>query len=71
MINRNVRNGFFITIKWNIGGQRVDDCYKVGKYAAIPTLAKPLFEYILIHENNIRIALELASKATEANQFRD
>ncbi len=43
----------------------------IGKYAAIPTLAKPLFEYILIHENNIRIALELASKATEANQFRD
>jgi tetratricopeptide repeat protein 8 len=43
----------------------------IGKYAVIPTLAKPLFEYIFIQENNIRIALDLAAKATEANQFRD
>jgi tetratricopeptide repeat protein 8 len=43
----------------------------IGKYAAIQTLAKPLFEYIFIQENNIRIALELAAKATELNQFRD
>lgn len=43
----------------------------VGKYAAIPTIAKPLFEYIYYSENNIRVALELAAKATEVNQFKD
>lgn len=43
----------------------------IGKYAAIPTVAKPLFEYIYFVENNIRIALELAAKATEINQFKD
>ncbi|CAG2166216.1 unnamed protein product [Oppiella nova] len=43
----------------------------IGKYAAIPTLAKPLFEYIYFQENNIRVALELAAKATEINQFKD
>ena len=43
----------------------------IGKYAAIPTVAKPLFEYIYFFENNIRVALELAAKATEVNQFKD
>lgn len=43
----------------------------LAKYALIPTLAKPLFEYIMYHENNIRIALDLAAKSSEACQFND
>lgn len=41
------------------------------KYAARPNLAKALFEYIFHHENDVRNALELAAKATEAGQFKD
>lgn len=41
------------------------------KYAEIPFLAKPLFEYIFHHENDLRNALQLASMATEACQFED
>jgi tetratricopeptide repeat protein 8 len=41
------------------------------KYAEIPTLAKALFEYIFYHENDIRNALQLASMATEVNQYDD
>ncbi|XP_050404993.1 tetratricopeptide repeat protein 8 [Patella vulgata] len=41
------------------------------KYAARPNLAKALFEYIFHHENDVRNALELASLATEACQFKD
>ncbi|KAK3750717.1 hypothetical protein QZH41_017275, partial [Actinostola sp. cb2023] len=43
----------------------------LSKYAQRPNLAKPLFEYIFHHENDVRNALELASKATEAAQFKD
>ncbi|XP_002741317.2 tetratricopeptide repeat protein 8-like [Saccoglossus kowalevskii] len=41
------------------------------KYAQRQTLAKALFEYIFHHENDVRNALELASLATEACQFKD
>lgn len=41
------------------------------KYSQIPYLAKPLFEYIFHHENDLRNALQLASLATEACQFND
>lgn len=41
------------------------------KYAAKPNLAKALFEYIFHHENDVRNALELASLATQACQFKD
>jgi tetratricopeptide repeat protein 8 len=41
------------------------------KYAEIPNLAKPLFEYIFYHENDIRSALQLAALATEYVQFND
>ena len=41
------------------------------KYAKRPTLSKPLFEYILFHENDVKHALELAALATEANNFQD
>lgn len=41
------------------------------KYAEIPTLSKPLFEYIFYHEHDIRNALQLASLATEAAQYND
>jgi tetratricopeptide repeat protein 8 len=41
------------------------------KYAQLPSLAKPLFEYIFYHENDMRNALQLAALATEASQFKD
>ncbi|KAI8484739.1 PREDICTED: tetratricopeptide repeat protein 8-like [Branchiostoma belcheri] len=41
------------------------------KYAARQSLAKPLFEYIFHHENDVRNALELAALATEEAQFKD
>lgn len=41
------------------------------KYADTPSLAKPLFEYIFYHENDIRNGLQLASLATESCQFND
>ena len=41
------------------------------KYADQPSLAKPLFEYIFYHENDIRNGLQLASLATESCQFND
>ncbi|RXG68449.1 Tetratricopeptide repeat protein 8 [Armadillidium vulgare] len=43
----------------------------VSKYAAQPTVAKALFEYIYYHENDIRHALDLAAQATQAVQFKD
>ncbi|RNA25447.1 tetratricopeptide repeat 8 [Brachionus plicatilis] len=41
------------------------------KYAETPSLAKPLFEYIFYHENDVRNALQMAALATEACQFND
>nr|XP_032819549.1 tetratricopeptide repeat protein 8 [Petromyzon marinus] len=41
------------------------------KYAQQPSVAKPLFEYILHHENDVKNALELASLATEHARFQD
>lgn len=43
----------------------------ISKYASNPTLAKSLFEYILFHENDVRLALNLAAQATESNNFKD
>ncbi|XP_046664093.1 LOW QUALITY PROTEIN: tetratricopeptide repeat protein 8-like [Homalodisca vitripennis] len=41
------------------------------KYAADDKLAKPLFQYIFYHENDVRNALDLAVEATKAVQFKD
>jgi len=41
------------------------------KYSEIPNLAKPLFEYIFYHENDIRNALQLAALASENCKFTD
>lgn len=43
----------------------------LAKYAAQPFLAKPLFEYIYYHENDVRTALNFAAQATQANKFKD
>lgn len=43
----------------------------ISKYAANNNLNKPLLEYILFHENDVRIALELCAQATQSNQFKD
>ena len=41
------------------------------KYAEMPLLAKPLFEYIFYHEADVRSAMQLASLATEYAQYND
>ena len=43
----------------------------LSKYGAQPNLAKPLFEYLFYHENDVRTALQLAALATQAAQFKD
>ncbi|KAF5291199.1 hypothetical protein FQA39_LY14441 [Lamprigera yunnana] len=43
----------------------------LAKYANEPCLSKPLFEYIFYHEGDVRTAMELAVKATQANNFED
>ena len=43
----------------------------LNKYAESPNLAKPLFEYIFYHENDVRNALQLAALASEATKFND
>lgn len=43
----------------------------MAKYAQKPALAKVLFEYLFHHENNVRMALELAAIATQESQFQD
>lgn len=43
----------------------------IAKYAANPAIARSLFEYILMHENDTRLALDLAAQATEASKFKD
>jgi len=41
------------------------------KYAQRPNLSKALFEYIFLHENDVRNALQLAAEATAAADFKD
>lgn len=41
------------------------------KYATKPSMAKPLFEYILYHENDVMNAMELARLASENCQGKD
>lgn len=43
----------------------------IPKYAKNPCLARPLFEYILFHENDVRVALDLAAQTTQASNFND
>ena len=43
----------------------------LSKYASHPTMSKCLFEYILFHENDVRVALDLAAQATQASEFKD
>jgi len=41
------------------------------KYGKRQNLSKALFEYIFLHENDVRNALNLAAVATEASQYKD
>lgn len=41
------------------------------KYVKRPNLSKALFEYIFLHENDVRNALQLAAMATEASGYKD
>ncbi|XP_031211504.1 tetratricopeptide repeat protein 8 isoform X5 [Mastomys coucha] len=41
------------------------------KYSQKPKLAKALFEYIFHHENDVKMALDLASLSTEYSQYKD
>eukprot|EP01012_Entosiphon_sulcatum_P032224 TRINITY_DN40999_c0_g1_i1.p1 TRINITY_DN40999_c0_g1~~TRINITY_DN40999_c0_g1_i1.p1 ORF type:complete len:520 (-),score=63.38 TRINITY_DN40999_c0_g1_i1:878-2437(-) len=50
-----------------IDAQRLD----FAKYAARQHLAKVLCDYILYHDHNSRVAIELASEATKAVDFKD
>ncbi|CAG0924390.1 unnamed protein product, partial [Notodromas monacha] len=43
----------------------------LSKYCSDAGLAKPLFEYILYQENDVKMALDLAALATEACEFKD
>ncbi|BES94939.1 Tetratricopeptide repeat domain 8 [Nesidiocoris tenuis] len=43
----------------------------LAKYASTEGIAKPLFQYIFYHENDVRNALDLAVEATKAAQFKD
>ncbi|XP_024936761.1 tetratricopeptide repeat protein 8 isoform X2 [Cephus cinctus] len=43
----------------------------ITKYASQPGIAKPLFEYIYYHEQDVRYALDLAVQATQVCQFKD
>jgi tetratricopeptide repeat protein 8 len=43
----------------------------LSKYAERPNLSKALFEYVFHKENDVRNALELAAKATEACDYKD
>lgn len=43
----------------------------MSKYSQKQALAKPFFEYIFYHENDMRNALQLAALATEACGFKD
>jgi tetratricopeptide repeat protein 8 len=53
------------------GGPFIDvSKLNLSKYAHRPALAKALFEYLFYHEADMRAALELASAATEACQFK-
>ncbi|XP_057651035.1 tetratricopeptide repeat protein 8 isoform X1 [Diorhabda carinulata] len=43
----------------------------IAKYAKIPSLCKPLFEYLFYYEGAVRTAMELAVQATQHCEFRD
>lgn len=43
----------------------------VSKYARDTCLSRPLFEYIVYNENEIRLGLEVASEATKESEYRD
>ncbi|KAJ8982886.1 hypothetical protein NQ317_004316 [Molorchus minor] len=43
----------------------------LSKYAKDPRLAKPLFEYLLFHEGDVRTALNLAVQATQHCEYKD
>ncbi|KRX73296.1 Tetratricopeptide repeat protein 8 [Trichinella sp. T6] len=43
----------------------------LSKYANQSQLARPLFEYLLFSLNDVRLAFQLASMATEASEFKD
>ncbi|RWS06118.1 Tetratricopeptide repeat protein 8-like protein [Dinothrombium tinctorium] len=43
----------------------------IRKYATICGVSKPLFEYILFVENDVRHALDLAAESTQFHQFKD
>ncbi|GBL97504.1 Tetratricopeptide repeat protein 8 [Araneus ventricosus] len=43
----------------------------ISKYAALPHIAKHLFEYAYYHDNDIRQALDIAAQATQACRYED
>ncbi|KRY43491.1 Tetratricopeptide repeat protein 8 [Trichinella spiralis] len=43
----------------------------LSKYANQSQFARPLFEYLLFSLNDVRLAFQLASMATEASEFKD
>ena len=45
--------------------------FNINKYATMNNLSKPLFDYIYSNESKIRIALDLATQADQANQCKD
>ncbi|XP_064464016.1 tetratricopeptide repeat protein 8-like isoform X1 [Ornithodoros turicata] len=54
------------------GGQFINLArLNVSKYAGRPAIAKPLFQYLYYHENDTRLALDLAAQATQACDYKD
>lgn len=43
----------------------------ISKYATDPCLSRPLFEYIVYFENEMRLGLEVASQATKDCEYKD
>ncbi|GIY75908.1 tetratricopeptide repeat protein 8 [Caerostris extrusa] len=66
---RFVRLGIYAHTRWTffINFARLN----ISKYAALPNVAKHLFEYAYYHDNDIRQALDIAAQATQACHFED
>lgn len=69
---RFVRLGTASMLTSNTGGPFVNlRRLNISKYSKNPSLSRPLFEYIVYHENDIRLGLELASQATKHCDYKD
>ncbi|KAL0267478.1 UNVERIFIED_CONTAM: hypothetical protein PYX00_009733 [Menopon gallinae] len=68
--SRNIRLGTASMLS-EVNGQFIEvSRLNLAKYAQGPT-AKPLFEYLYYHENDVQHALQLAIEATQASNFKD